>query len=183
MIRTFQLTAMVILVLGLAGCDGAEEAALPPAEPTTVVVAGPGEGGPPDVDNDAPAGECEDTANILSRVDRDANSLFRAVALDNRVGNDDGDGILGVRFSIIGDNLAFTNLEEDAPYCIFGSNEPDCGGWPRDENGHYIWGAGGPIVQPGHYDVIVQVFATQPDTATGQDSCEWNFAMLVVSGQ
>lgn len=183
MIRTFRLTALVALALVLVGCGGAAEGALPPAEPTTAVVAGPGDGGPPDVDNDAPAGECEDTANILSRVDRDPNSLFRAVALDNRVGNNDGDGILGVRFAIIGDNLAFTNLEEDAPYCIFGSNEPDCGGWPRDENGHYIWGADGPLVQPGHYDVIVQVFATQPDSATGRDSCEWSFGMEVVSEQ
>jgi hypothetical protein len=181
MIRIFRLTALVALALVLTGCGGAEEAALPPVEPTTAVVAGAGNGGPPDVDNDAPAGICEGTANILSRVDRDLDSLFRAVALDNRVGNNDGDGILGVRFSIIGDNLAYTKIEETAPYCIFGGNERDCPPWPRDAAGRYTWGVDGPIVQPGRYHVLVEVFGTQPDSATGQDNCEWSFAMEVVS--
>ena len=181
MIRIFRLTALVALALVLTGCGGAEEAALPPVEPTTAVVAGAGNGGPPDVDNDAPAGICEGTANILSRVDRDPDSLFRAVALDNRVGNNDGDGILGVRFSIIGDNLAYTKIEETAPYCIFGGNERDCPPWPRDAAGRYTWGVDGPIVQPGRYHVLVEVFGTQPDSATGQDNCEWSFAMEVVS--
>jgi hypothetical protein len=171
----------VALVVVLAACGGAAEGALPPAEPTAEIVAGPGQGGPPDVDNDAPAGECEGTANILSRVDRDPDSLFRAVALDNRVGNDDGDGILGVRFAIIGDNLAYSKVEETAPYCIFGGNEPDCPPWPRDADGRYTWGVDGPVVQPGRYHVFVEVFATQPDSATGQDSCDWSFAMDVVS--
>ena len=181
MIRIFRLTAWVALALVLTSCGGAEEAALPPVEPTTAVVAGAGNGGPPDVDNDAPAGICEGTANILSRVDRDPDSLFRAVALDNRVGNNDGDGILGVRFSIIGDNLAYTKIEETAPYCIFGGNERDCPPWPRDAAGRYTWGVDGPIVQPGRYHVLVEVFGTQPDSATGQDNCEWSFAMEVVS--
>ena len=181
MTRTFQLASLIALALVLAACGGAAEGALPLPEPTTAVVAGPGEGGPPSVDNDAPAGICEDTANILSRVDRDPDSLFRAVALDNRVGNNDGDGILGVRFAIIGDNLAYSKVEETAPYCIFGGNEPDCPPWPRDAGGRYIWGAGGPVVLPGRYNVFVEVFATQPDSATGSDSCDWSFAMEVVS--
>ena len=179
-LRLLFVVALGVLVVGLTACGGAAEGALPPAEPTTAAVAGPGEAGPPDVDNDAPAGICEDTANILSRVDRDANSLFRAVALDNRVGNNDGDGILGVRFAIIGDNLAFTKVEEDAPYCIFGGNEADCGTWPRDEQGRYTWGAGGPVVTPGHFDVFVEVFATQPDSATGSDSCDWSVGIEVI---
>ena len=173
----------VTLVVALVGCGRAAEEALPPVEPTAEIVAGPGDGGPPDVDNDAPAGQCENTANILSRVDRAPTALLRAVALDNRVGNHDGDGILGVRFSIIGDNLAYTKLEEDAPYCIFGSNEPDCGTWPRDADGRYTWGVAGPVVQPGLYHVFVEVFGSQPDSATGQDSCDWSFAVEVVSGQ
>ena len=175
--------ALCGLALVLAACGGAAESALPPPAATTAVVAGGGDDGPPDVDNDAPAGECEATANILSRVDRAPAALLRAVALDNRVGNDDGDGILGVRFAIIGDNLAYTKVEEDAPFCIFGSNEADCGTWPRDEQGQYTWGAGGPVVQTGHYDVFVEVFATQPDSATGSDSCDWNFGIEVTSGQ
>ena len=42
-------------------------------------------------------------------------------------------------------------------------------------------GVDGPIVQPGRYHVLVEVFGTQPDSATGQDNCEWSFAMEVVS--
>jgi len=179
--RLLFVVAFGALVVGLAACGGAADGQLPTAEPTEAVVAGPGGGGPPAVDNDAPAGMCEDTANILSRVDRNPDSLFRAVALDNRAGNNDGDGIIGVRFSIIGDNLAYTKLEETAPYCIFGGNEPDCPPWPRDAAGRYTWGLDGPVVQPGRYDVFVEVFATQPDSATGQDSCDWSFAMQVVS--
>ena len=171
---------LVALAVALAACGGAAEGELPPPASTAAPVAGPGDDGPPDVDNDAPAGECENTANILSRVDRAPAALLRAVALDNRVGNDDGDGILGVRFAIIGDNLAYTKIEEDAPYCIFGSNEADCGTWPRDEQGRYTWGAGGPLVTPGHFDVFVEVFATQPDSATGSDSCDWSFGIEVV---
>ena len=171
---------LVALAVALAACGGAAEGALPPPASTAAPVAGPGDDGPPDVDNDAPAGECENTANILSRVDRAPAALLRAVALDNRVGNNDGDGILGVRFAIIGDNLAYTKIEEDAPYCIFGSNEADCGTWPRDEQGRYTWGAGGPLVTPGHFDVFVEVFATQPDSATGSDSCDWSFGIEVI---
>ena len=171
---------LIVLAVGLVACGGAAEGALPPPASTNAPVAGRGDDAPPDVDNDAPAGECEDTANILSRVDRAPAALLRAVALDNRVGNDDGDGILGVRFAIIGDNLAFTKVEEDAPYCIFGGNEADCGTWPRDEQGRYTWGAGGPVVTPGHFDVFVEVFATQPDSATGSDSCDWSFGIEVV---
>ena len=180
-LRLHIMLALAMLALGLAACGGAAEGALPLPEPTTAIVAGPGEGGPPDVDNDAPAGICEETANILSRVDRDPDSLFRALALDNRIGNHDGDGILGVRFAIIGDNLAYSKIEETAPYCIFGGNEPNCPPWPRDEDGRYTWGAGGPVVQTGRYHVFVEVFATQPDSATGSDSCDWSFPMDVVS--
>lgn len=135
--------------------------------------------GPPEVENDAPAGICEDTANILSRVDR-APALFRAVALDNRVGQNDGDGIRGVRFAVVGEGLEYAKDEVDAPYCILGGNEPDCGHWPRDANGRYTWGVGGPVVRPGRYDVFVEVVGTAPDSLSGNDRCNWSFAMEIV---
>ena len=133
--------------------------------------------GPPIVENDLPAGICEDTANILSRVDRVEPGLFRAVALDNRVGSNDGAGIRGVRFAIVGEGITYAHDELDAPYCIFGSNEPDCGEWPRDEAGQYTWGLDGPVVRPGAYEVFVEVVGEQADSLSGRDRCDWSFAL------
>ena len=134
---------------------------------------------PPSVENDAPAGICENTANLLSRVDRVSGGLFRAVALDNRVGENDGDGIRGVRFAVTGENIAFSHDEVTAPYCIFGSNEPDCGEWPRDAAGQYTWGVDGSPVRPGRYEVFVEVFGQAPDSLSGSDRCSWSFTMQV----
>ncbi len=135
--------------------------------------------GPPIVENDLPAGICEDTANILSRVERVEPGLFRAVAVDNRAGSNDGDGIRGVRFAIVGEGVAYAHDELDAPFCIFGSNEPDCGEWPRDEAGRYTWGVGGPAVQPGTYEVFVEVVGQQADSQSGRDRCDWSFVMII----
>ena len=175
------LWSLLGLLAALAACRGAAAPPPPPtAAPPTAVAAGPASDRPPDVDNDAPAGQCENTANILSRVDRAPNALFRALALDNRVGGNDGDGIVGVRFAVSGDDLEYAKDETAAPYCIFGGNEPDCGTWPRDEAGRYTWGPGGPPVLPGRYRVSVQVFGAQPDSATGSASCDWDFNIEVL---
>lgn len=169
-----------VVVLLLAACRGAAV----PEEPTRVEPTPPGASLPvprerPDVDNDAPAGICEDTANILSRVDPVPEGLFRALALDNRVGANDGDGIRGVRFVVVGDNLNYAKDETTAPYCIFGGNEPDCGPWPRDDQGRYTWGVGGPAVESGSYQVFVEVVAGQADSLSGRDRCDWSFSMRV----
>lgn len=169
-----------VAVLMLAACRGAAV----PEEPTRAGPTPPGAGLPvsrerPDVENNAPAGICEDTANILSRVDRVPEGLFRALALDNRVGVNDGDGIRGVRFVVVGENLNYARDETTAPYCVFGGNEPDCGPWPRDDEGRYTWGVGGPVVESGSYQVFVEVVGEQPDSLSGRDRCEWNFSMQV----
>lgn len=168
-------------VLMLAGCGAgvSSEEATPAPEPADVVASAPVSDEPPDVSNDAPAGICEDTANILSRVERAPRALFRAIALDNRVGENDGDGIRGVRFSVAGESIAYAKDETTAPYCIFGGNEPDCGDWPRDSQGRYTWGVGGPVVEPGSYQVFVEVFGEQVDSLSGNDFCNWNFTMNI----
>lgn len=175
---TVGLLALILLVAALAACAQAA-APEPTAAPPEAVAAGPPSDRPPDVDNDAPAGECEGTANILSRVDLTPSALFRAVALDNRVGNHDGDGIVGVRFTVTGENLSFVKDEVTAPYCAFGGNEPACGVWPRDEAGRYTWGVGGSRVQSGRFHVRVEVVSEQPDSATGRAGCDWEFDMQV----
>lgn len=173
----------LLAAVGLAGCGAAGSGDEPPeatAAATPVAVAAAGiSGDPPDVDNDAPAGVCEDTANLLSRVDRVPGGLLRAVALDNRAGSDDGDGIRGVRFVVAGEGIEYTKEETAAPYCLFGGNEPDCGDWPRDEAGFYLWGVGGPRVTPGDYQVFVEVFGEQADSLSGRDRCDWSFAMRI----
>lgn len=178
--------ALIAILIFLASCRAAPGDGDPIAEnvPTATGRSSPQPtlpvpGGPPAVENDAPAGICEDTANILSRVDRASGGLFRAVALDNRVGANDGDGIRGVRFAIAGEDVAYTHDEVTAPYCIFGSNEPDCGDWPRDADGRYTWGVGGPVVRPGRYQISVEVVGESPDSLSGSDRCDWSFTMVV----
>lgn len=176
---------LLAILTGMVGCRGAAETggeAIAAITPTAVVsneVTLPAPSGPPVVENDAPAGICEGTANILSRVDRVPEALFRAVALDNRVGPNDGDGIRFVRFIVTGEGLEYLKDEDTPPYCLMGGNEPDCGRWPRDNNGRYTWGVGGPVVQPGRYDVFVEVVAEAADSRSGSDRCNWTFAMQV----
>ena len=170
------------LAVSLAACRApAEEGVTLPSVTPRPLIGGPALAAPPDVDDEPPAGVCEDTVNILSRVDRDPDSLFQAVALDNRVGDENGDGIVRVRFGVVGDNLAYTKDEFEAPYCIFGGNEPNCPPWPRDASGAYTWGPDGPVVQAGQYRVFVEVLAAQPDSATGSDTCDWSFLMTIQS--
>lgn len=184
MTTRISLPALLLLaaLIGLAACRGASPDAAdaaPTDEPPPRAATLPAPTGPPLVENDAPAGICEDTANLLSRVDRAQKAGFRAVALDNRVGANDGDGIRGVRFIVIGEGLEYLKDEDTAPYCLLGGNEPECGAWPRDEAGRYTWGAGGPVVQPGRYDVFVEVVGGAADSLSGSDRCSWNFVMEI----
>jgi hypothetical protein len=135
---------------------------------------------PPNVANDIPGGQCERTDNISTRVQEDPNFLYRVYALDNRVGTNDGDGIVGVRFTIFNDSgQVYFREERTAGYCIFGGGEPDCNVWPSDEQGVFTWGAGGPIVYPGVYGVFIEVEAESADPATESNVCNWNFDMTV----
>lgn len=186
LLKRFGLLAIFIC---LVGCRGAAETvdqsnevpASPFSSATPAQSALPIPSGPPLVENDSPAGACEGTANILSRVDRAPKAMFRAVALDNRVGPSDGDGIRLVRFIVLGDGFEYLRDEETAPYCILGGNEPDCGDWSRNERGRYTWGEGGPAVEPGRYDVFVEIVGESPDSLSGSDSCNWSFALQITS--
>jgi hypothetical protein len=149
-------------------------ATLPAPTPTEIVRQ------PPNVANDIPGGECERTDNIKTRVQEDPNFLYRVHAFDNRVGTYDGDGILGVRFTIFDDSgQVYFREERTAGYCIFGGGEPDCNVWPSDEQGVFTWGAGGPVVYPGVYGVFIEVEAESADPATESNVCNWNFDMTV----
>ncbi len=173
---------VIAVLIGLMGCGGSAglpgDSDDPTATPAAVAdVRVPTS--PPVVENNPPAGICEDTANILSRVDRAPKAMFRALAIDNRVGQNDGDGILAVRFAVVGNGFEYLIEEQQAPYCILGGNEPECGEWPRDAAGRYLWGAGGPLVQPGRYDVFVEIVAGAPDSLSGSARCDWSFAIQI----
>lgn len=173
---------VIVVLIGLVGCGGAAESNGDSDDPTATPAAVADvrvPTSPPVVENNPPAGICEDTANILSRVDRAPKAMFRALAIDNRVGQNDGDGIRAVRFAVVGNGLEYLIEEENAPYCILGGNEPECGDWPRDASGRYLWGAGGPLVEPGRYDVFVEVIGETPDSLSGSARCNWTFSIQI----
>lgn len=135
---------------------------------------------PPNVQNDIPGGACERTDHIKTRIQEDPNFLYRVFALDNRVGTYDGDGILGVRFTIFDTNgQVYFREERNAGYCIFGGGEPNCNVWPSDGQGVFTWGDGGPAVEPGVYGVFIEVESESADPATESNVCNWNFDMTV----
>jgi hypothetical protein len=181
------LVWLIAVLSLLAACQPAatEEVAraIPTAAPRPTQAAAPttAAGGLPVVENDAPAGICETTVDVLSRVDRAPASLFRALAYDNRVGTNDGDGIRLVRFTISGEGLAYPYVieESQAPYCALGGNEPDCGQWTQDAAGRYTWGEGGSVVTPGRYDVFVEIISVYPDSFSESDTCSWSFSMEI----
>lgn len=145
------------------------------ATPTRAVA-----GLPPNVTNDIPGGECERTDNIKTRIQEDPNFLYRVYARDDRAGENDGDGIDFVRFTIFGpDGEVYKREEGTAGYCIFGGGEPICNNWRFNDQGQFTWGQGGPVVSPGTYQVFIEVVSLEPDPATESNVCNWNFDMTV----
>lgn len=149
---------------------------LPPTATPTRVVAGL----PPDVDNDVPGGACERTDYIRTRIEENPFFLYRVYARDERAGPNDGDGIDFVRFTISDSfGTLYSREERVAGFCIFQGGEPDCRPWPFNEFGQFTWGAGGPLVQDGTYQVFIEVVSDEPDPATESNVCNWNFDMTV----
>lgn len=149
---------------------------LPPTVTPTRVVANL----PPNVQNDVPGGQCERTDNIKTRIEVDPGFLYRVYARDDRAGQNDGDGIDFVRFTISdASGQVYQREERTAGYCIFQGGEPDCRLWPLNDQGQFTWGQGGPPVSPGTYQVFIEVVSKEPDPATESNTCNWNFDMTV----
>ena len=88
----------------------------------------------------------------------------------------DGDGIDHVLFIVnknLGDNV-YSRTEKTAKYCIFGGGEPDCNPWPVT-NGRYTWGAGGPAIVSGNYQVIIRIALKGDPTNESQ----WTFGITI----
>lgn len=149
---------------------------LPPTATPTRVVAGL----PPDVQNDIPGGACERTDHIKTRIEMNPNFLYRVYARDDRAGPNDGDGMDFVRFTISDSfGTLYQREERVAGYCIFQGGEPNCRPWPFNEQGQFTWGNGGPVVQPGTYQVFIEVVSKEPDPSNNSTTCNWNFDMTV----
>lgn len=154
--------------------------ATPTPIPATATPAPVVAGLPPNVDNDIPGGACERTDNIKTRIEENPNFLYRVYARDDRAGENDGDGIELVRFTIFDQTgEVYRREERTAGFCIFGGGEPICNNWAYNQQGLFTWGSGGSVVSPGTYQVFIEVVSKEPDPATESNVCNWNFDMTI----
>lgn len=143
--------------------------------PPTPTTAGQG---PPDIDNDAPGGSFPQDGTVSFDIIVDPAFLFR---MDVRVRESihvdfgpEGTGIQSVEFFIFGDEVDYQHREQTPGFCVFGGGEPTCNPWPRNHDGQYTWGVGGPVVEGGDYFVNMVVTADEEDPDFG-GVWNWNF--------
>ena len=88
----------------------------------------------------------------------------------------DGDGIDHVLFIVKNKNneQVYSSSESTAKFCIFKGGEPDCNSWPIS-NGRYHWGASGPEIKSGDYQVTIRV-ALKSDPS---NESEWSFPITI----
>jgi hypothetical protein len=136
----------------------------PPFLPKTVQTSpGPGEG------------FCKDSTNseyscVLTFSD---DYLFQVQVFKNGVELNENDGVEPISFTVTkDDNVVYSNVENNAAYCIFGGNGP-CNQWVF-EGGVLKWKAGGTPVESGEYKVAIDV------TVNGESSHWESFFTLAV---
>lgn len=97
---------------------------------------------------------------------------LRVEVFDTRRGQNDGDGIQTVTFTIV-DNFTgepvYANVEEQHPFCLFGGNDPRCTTFVFAQNG-LRWPSGEPIYNDG-YTVNIDILAFNGD----QTQWRWLF--------
>lgn len=134
--------------------------------------------GPPDIDNDAPGGSFPQDGTVFFDIIVDPTFLFRMdVRVRESTGVDfgpEGTGIESVEFFIFGNEVDYQHKEQTSGFCVFGGGEPACNPWPRNHDGQYTWGVGGPVVEGGDYFVNMVVTAEQEDPDFG-GVWNWNF--------
>lgn len=89
---------------------------------------------------------------------------LRVEVFDTRRGQNDGDGIQTVTFTIV-DNFTgepvYSNVEEQHPFCLFGGNDPLCTTFVFAQNG-LRWPNGEPMFNDG-YTVNIDILALNGD--------------------
>lgn len=111
---------------------------------------------PPKTKNSDPDGTFPE--NLAFKADFNTQYLVRMYAHDTNVGDEDGDGIKEVTFTVRNKDreVVYEHSEQTAGYCIFGGGEPNCNPWVF-EDFQYKWTAGGKPVEEGTYELRVQV--------------------------
>jgi hypothetical protein len=133
-------------------------------------------GAAPRISNSAPGGTSAPYAE--GEVIVNDYFLFRMRILDTRAGSEDGAGIDHVEFFVStqsGDQI-YSRRENNAAYCTFGGGEPNCNNWPQ-RDGRYVWGEGGPEVEPGTY--FASILVTPKNQAFEGETWNWNFSFDV----
>lgn len=133
---------------------------------------------PPSIDNDAPGGSFPQDGSVTFNIIVDPTFLFRMDVRVLTVGDFEGAGIESVGFFISGNGVDYFREERNAGFCVFGGGEPVCNPWPRNHEGQYTWGEGGPVVTSGDYFVNMAVAAEEPDEDLG-GFWNWNFDFRV----
>ncbi len=141
--------------------------ATPTLQPTATLA--PVAGLPPRSKNSGPGGDLPNDAQ--GQLISDDYFLFRVRIADTRTGSaEDGAGIKSVQFIISLNGVQiYSRQENNAGYCIFGGGEPNCNVWPQ-RDGYYVWGEGGPRVEPGDYSARIVI--KPQDTSEAE---EWNW--------
>jgi hypothetical protein len=129
---------------------------------------------PPETDNSAPDGSFPD--NMIFEADFDSQFFVRMRVHDENVGNDDGDGVSEVTFTVRDEdgNQVYQHSEQTAGYCIFGGGEPTCNPWVF-EDFTYKWEAGGDPVEEGTYELRVHVVLDDPESDEG----DWGYEVQI----
>jgi hypothetical protein len=114
--------------------------------------------------------------NLVVQADFDDDYLLRFYAHDVNVGEDDGDGIVSVEFTIkdANNNVVHSNSEETAGFCIFGGGEPNCNTW-LVEDYVYKWPSTGIPVEDGEYDIQIRVIMDDDSQGDGN----WTYDLTV----
>ena len=129
---------------------------------------------PPKTGNSAPDGDFPD--NLVFREDFNRDYLLRLFVHDVNVGEDDGDGITAVEFTIedANENVVHSNSEETPGFCIFGGGEPACNTWLFEDD-VYKWPSTGEPVKDGVYKLSVHVILDDDSQGDGN----WSYELTV----
>jgi hypothetical protein len=140
----------------------------------SVAVEPPPPPAPPKTGNSAPDGSFPD--NLIFQEDFNRDYLYRLYAHDINVGEEDGDGIAAIEFTIrdAEGNLVHSNSEETPGFCVFGGGEPACNTWLLDEY-VYKWASTGIPVEDGVYELRVRVILDDDSQGDGN----WSYELTV----
>jgi hypothetical protein len=86
--------------------------------------------------------------------------VFQLLVYDPGFGSQDGAGINSVEITIFNPNgeVVHTRTEQNAPYCAFGNDRPECPAWIFAEHGNQ-WPNGSPVCRGQDYQAIMTINA------------------------